>query len=94
VCPLLLAAAGGGAVGGRPCSAGGCDYIANKVGPYSIANQLIAQSWGVGTSLAWSAVVWLIAFKLFDMTIRLRVAQDMECEGLHVSSHAGSALHT
>ncbi|MEI6001812.1 ammonium transporter [Paraburkholderia bengalensis] len=70
------------------------DYVANKVGDYSIADQLISQCWGVGTSLVWSGVVSVIAFKLVDMTIGLRVEQDGEREGLDLSSHGENAYHS
>ncbi|MFM0229914.1 ammonium transporter [Paraburkholderia sediminicola] len=70
------------------------DYVANKVGDYDVFSQLMAQCWGVVTSLVWSAVVSIIAFKLVDMTIGLRVDQEMEREGLDVSSHGESAYHT
>lgn len=70
------------------------DYVANKVGDYSIVDQLISQCWGVGTSLVWSGVVSVIAFKLVDMTIGLRVEQDGEREGLDLSSHGENAYHS
>ncbi|CAG9274389.1 ammonium transporter [Paraburkholderia unamae] len=69
------------------------DYVANKVGDYDMASQLISQCWGVGTSLVWSAVVSFVAFKLVDMVIGLRVDQEGEREGLDVSSHGESAYH-
>ncbi|KAG8148806.1 ammonia channel protein [Burkholderia catarinensis] len=70
------------------------DYVANKVADYHIADQLIAQCWGVGTSLVWSAVVSVVAFKLVDMTIGLRVDHEGEREGLDVSSHGETAYHS
>ncbi|WP_204117522.1 ammonium transporter [Paraburkholderia sp. C35] len=70
------------------------DYVANKVGDYSSVDQLISQCWGVGTSLVWSGVVSVIAFKLVDMTIGLRVEQDGEREGLDLSSHGENAYHS
>nr|WP_201703985.1 ammonium transporter [Paraburkholderia kirstenboschensis] len=70
------------------------DYVANKVGDYNMADQLIAQCWGVGTSLVWSAVVSFVAFKLVDMTIGLRVEQDREREGLDLSTHGENAYHS
>jgi len=70
------------------------DYVANKVADYHIVDQLIAQCWGVGTSLVWSAVVSVVAFKLVDMTIGLRVEQEDEREGLDVSAHGETAYHS
>jgi Amt family ammonium transporter len=69
------------------------DYVANKVGDYDMASQMIAQCWGVGTSLVWSAVVSFVAFKLVDMVIGLRVDQEGEREGLDVSSHGETAYN-
>ncbi|WP_322049320.1 ammonium transporter [Paraburkholderia sp. J67] len=69
------------------------DYVANKVGDYDMASQMIAQCWGVGTSLVWSAVVSFVAFKLVDMVFGLRVDQEGEREGLDVSSHGETAYH-
>ncbi|SDE14032.1 ammonium transporter [Paraburkholderia lycopersici] len=69
------------------------DYVANKVGDYDMASQLISQCWGVGTSLVWSAVVSFVAFKLVDMVIGLRIDQEGEREGLDVSSHGETAYH-
>ena len=70
------------------------DYVANKVGDYSIVDQLISQCWGVGTSLLWSGVVSAVAFKLVDLTVGLRVEQDREREGLDLSSHGENAYHS
>ncbi|MEM5402983.1 ammonium transporter [Paraburkholderia unamae] len=69
------------------------DYVANKVGDYDMASQMISQCWGVGTSLVWSAVVSFVAFKLVDMVIGLRVDQEGEREGLDVSSHGETAYN-
>ena len=69
------------------------DYVANKVGDYDMASQMIAQCWGVGTSLVWSAAVSFVAFKLVDMVIGLRVDQEGEREGLDVSSHGETAYN-
>jgi Amt family ammonium transporter len=68
------------------------DYVANKVAPdYSIAAQLKIQAMGVGTTLIWSGVVAIIAFKLVDIVIGLRVPEDEEREGLDVTSHGEKA---
>ncbi|MBB3260999.1 Amt family ammonium transporter [Paraburkholderia bannensis] len=69
------------------------DYVANKVGDYDMASQMISQCWGVGTSLVWSAVVSFVAFKLVDKVFGLRVDQEGEREGLDVSSHGETAYH-
>jgi Amt family ammonium transporter len=71
------------------------DYVANKVAPeYDILGQVWIQAQAVMTTIAWSAVVSLIAYKLVDMTIGLRVSQDEEREGLDISSHGETAYHS
>jgi Amt family ammonium transporter len=52
---------------------------------------LVSQLWGVGTTLIWSGVVALVAFKLVDWTIGLRVSEDVEREGLDTASHGERA---
>ena len=69
------------------------DYVANKVADYDMTAQLISQAWGVGTSAIWSGVVSIIAFKLVDMVIGLRVTEEDEREGLDVSAHGETAYH-
>ncbi len=69
------------------------DYVANKVGDYDMAAQVISQLWGVGTSVLWSAVVSIVAFKLIDLTIGLRVSEEEEREGLDIIAHGESAYH-
>lgn len=69
------------------------DYVANKVADYSIATQLVSQFWGIGTTIVWSGVVSLVAYKLVDMTIGLRVTEEEEREGLDTVSHGESAYH-
>jgi len=69
------------------------DYVANKVGDYDMGAQVIAQLWGVGTTVVWSAVVSLIAYKLVDVIIGLRVPEEEEREGLDIASHGETAYH-
>ena len=42
-------------------------------------------------TIVWSAVVSVIAFKLVDMIIGLRVSEDAEREGLDITSHGETA---
>ncbi|MBC7416037.1 MAG: ammonia channel protein, partial [Herminiimonas sp.] len=71
------------------------DYVANKVTPdYSISAQVWIQFQGVLTTIIWSGVVSLIAYKLVDMVIGMRVAEEEEREGLDISSHGESAYHS
>ena len=69
------------------------DYVANAVGEYDMSAQLIAQLWGVGTAVVWSAIVSVIAYKMIDMVIGLRVPEDEEREGLDITSHGETAYH-
>ena len=69
------------------------DYVANAVAPYDMTAQVIAQLKGVGICILWSAVVSLLAYKLVDIVIGLRVPQDEEREGLDLTSHGESAYH-
>jgi Amt family ammonium transporter len=71
------------------------DWVTMKVAAdYSIASQVWIQAKAVGLTIVWSAVVSMIAFKLVDMTIGLRVAEDEEREGLDIASHGESAYHS
>ncbi|AXS78616.1 ammonium transporter [Dechloromonas sp. HYN0024] len=69
------------------------DYVANKVGDFDMTAQVISQLWGVGTVVVWSAVVSIVAFKLVDIVIGLRVPEDEEREGLDLTSHGETAYH-
>jgi ammonium transporter, Amt family len=69
------------------------DYVANKVADYSISTQVVSQLWAIGTTIVWSGVVSLVAYKLVDLTIGLRVTEEEEREGLDTVSHGESAYH-
>ena len=69
------------------------DYVTNAVGEYSMAGQVTSQLWGVGVAIVWSSVVSVIAYKLVDMFIGLRVPEEEEREGLDITSHGESAYH-
>lgn len=69
------------------------DYVANAVGEYDMSAQVISQLWGVGTAVVWSAIVSVIAYKLVDMVIGLRVPEEEEREGLDITSHGETAYH-
>nr|WP_230408195.1 ammonium transporter [Undibacterium baiyunense] len=72
------------------------DYVANKMSAdaYSIVGQVTTQATAVGVTIIWSAVVSVIAYKLVDLVIGLRVAEDEEREGLDITSHGESAYHS
>ena len=69
------------------------DYIKNEFVEVEIGAQFMSQVWAVGTSLIWSAVVAFIAFKIVDIVIGLRVAEEVEREGLDVNEHGESSYH-
>jgi len=69
------------------------DYVTGT-SSYSMSGQVISQLWGVGVTLVWSGVVSLIAFKLVDLTIGLRVTEEQEREGLDTVSHGERAYNS
>ena len=69
------------------------DYVANKVGDFSMSTQIISQLWGVGVAVLWSAVVALIAYKIVDLIVGLRVSEEVEREGLDINEHGEKAYH-
>lgn len=69
------------------------DYVSNSVADYDTLTQLTSQAWGVGVALVWSGIVSLIAFKVVDGLIGLRVSEVTEREGLDVAEHGETAYH-
>jgi Amt family ammonium transporter len=70
------------------------DYVANAASPdYSIAGQVWVQLQAVITTLIWSGVVSVVAFKLVDLVLGLRVTEEEEREGLDISSHGETAYN-
>ena len=68
------------------------DYVANKASAdYSILGQLVIQATAVGTTVIWSGVVALAAYKLVDLVIGLRVSEEDEREGLDTAAHGEAA---
>ena len=71
------------------------NYVTNTVSPdYAILDQVWIQAQAVGTTIIWSGVVSVIAYKLVDVVVGLRVSEDEEREGLDISSHGESAYHS
>jgi Amt family ammonium transporter len=60
---------------------------------YSIVSQVIIQAKAVGLTVVWSAVVSVIAYKIVDLVIGLRVSEEEEREGLDISAHGETAYH-
>jgi Amt family ammonium transporter len=77
--------------------AGICNYVTNKCGDPADFPGIAAQVWiqfqGVITTVVWSAVVAVIAYKIVDLVIGLRVTEEEEREGLDISSHGETAYH-
>ncbi len=69
------------------------DYVANKVADFDMVAQLTAQLWGVGVAVLWSGIVALIAYKIVDVIIGLRVTEEVEREGLDINEHGEKAYH-
>ena len=70
------------------------DYVANAVAPeYSISGQVWIQLQAVITTIVWSAVVSVIAYKVVDLLLGLRVSEEEEREGLDITSHGESAYN-
>ncbi len=60
---------------------------------YSIAAQVWTQAKAVLLTVVWSGVVSVIAYKIVDLTVGLRVTEEEEREGLDIASHGESAYH-
>jgi len=58
-----------------------------------IGGQLLVQLEGIVITLVWSGIVAFVAFKIADMMCGLRVSEDMEREGLDITTHGESAYH-
>jgi Amt family ammonium transporter len=69
------------------------DYVANAVAEYDMAAQITSQAWGVGVTIIWTSVVALIAYKVVDATVGLRVTEESEREGLDIREHGETAYN-
>ena len=67
------------------------DWVTVKQGFSSIGEQLWVQAKAVGLTVLWSGVVALIAYKLVDLVIGLRVSEEDEREGLDTAAHGEAA---
>ena len=73
------------------------DWVTGKMitaAEYSISSQVWVQAQAVGVTIVWTGIVALIAFKIADLIVGLRVTEEEEREGLDVNSHGESAYHT
>lgn len=69
------------------------DWVGATVGSNGIGAQVWIQLKAVLLTIVWSGVVAAIAYKVVDLTIGLRVAEDEEREGLDISSHGETAYN-
>ncbi|HEX5783516.1 MAG TPA: ammonium transporter [Burkholderiaceae bacterium] len=60
---------------------------------YTIAGQVWTQTKAVLLTVVWSGVVSVVAYKIVDMVIGLRVTEEEEREGLDISSHGETAYN-
>ncbi|WP_308296432.1 ammonium transporter [Rhizobacter sp. J219] len=79
---------------------GGPGYVADWVtatmvtpADYSIASQVWVQLKAVLLTIVWSGVVSVVAYKIVDLVIGLRVPEEEEREGLDITSHGETAYH-
>jgi Amt family ammonium transporter len=69
-----------------------CNYVSNKCGEWGGSGaQVWVQFQGVLVTLVWSGVVALVAYKVVDLVIGLRVPEDEEREGLDITAHGETA---
>ena len=61
--------------------------------PDGIFAQVWIQAKAVAVTIVWSGVVSVIAYKIVDLVIGLRVSEDAEREGLDITSHGETAYH-
>ncbi|MBI5262645.1 MAG: ammonium transporter [Bradyrhizobium sp.] len=69
------------------------DYAAGKIADYDFATQMVAQLWGVCTTLVWSGVGSAIIFKVVDVIVGLRANVETEREGLDITEHTERAYN-
>ena len=69
------------------------DWVTVAVSSVPIASQFWIQLKAVLLTIVWSGVVSLVAFKVVDMVIGLRVSEEDEREGLDITSHGETAYN-
>jgi Amt family ammonium transporter len=67
------------------------DWVTMTNGYPGIGAQLCIQAKAVGITILWTGVVALIAYKVADLVVGLRVTDEQEREGLDINSHGESA---
>ena len=69
------------------------DYVNNRIVDTEIGAQVWIQAQAVLTSVIWSGVVALVCYKIVDLAVGLRVAEEAEREGLDTTSHGERAYN-
>jgi len=69
------------------------DWVTASVTSNAIGAQVWIQLKAVLLTVVWSGVVSLVAFKIVDLVIGLRVSEEDEREGLDITSHGETAYH-
>jgi Amt family ammonium transporter len=69
------------------------NYVTGKIDDYDLATQMVAQAWGVGTTLVWSTVGSAILYKVVDVVVGLRADVQTEREGLDITEHTERAYN-
>ncbi len=69
------------------------DWVTATMGNSEMGAQVWIQLKAVLLTVVWSGVVSLVAYKIVDLVVGLRVAEDEEREGLDITSHGETAYH-
>jgi Amt family ammonium transporter len=69
------------------------DWVTASVGSNGVGAQVWIQLKAVLLTVVWSGVVSVVAYKIVDLTVGLRVPEDEEREGLDITSHGETAYN-
>jgi Amt family ammonium transporter len=69
------------------------DWVTATVTSNGIGAQVWIQLKAVVLTIVWSGVVSVVAFKIVDLVVGLRVTEEEEREGLDISAHGETAYH-
>lgn len=69
------------------------DWVTASVTSNGIGAQVWIQLKAVLVTVVWSGVVSVVAFKIVDLVVGLRVTEEEEREGLDISAHGETAYH-
>jgi Amt family ammonium transporter len=69
------------------------DWVTASVTSNAIGTQVWIQLKAVLLTIVWSGVVSVVAFKIVDLVVGLRVPEEEEREGLDITSHGETAYH-